>query len=82
MNDPLRRGLRTLIQLVAGGGLTELLNALVVEMDPTVKLGVAIVATFLVTWAQNLLEDAGTIPSVWKAQASSGADPLTVDPAG
>lgn len=42
----------------------------------------AIVAGFIATvsWLQNYLEDAGTIPSVMKASASSGANPITQDP--
>jgi hypothetical protein len=34
----------------------------------------------LVTFAQNWSEDAGVVPSVLKAKASSGADPVTTDP--
>lgn len=87
MPDSMRRGLRTLVQVligqIAAGGLTAIWNDYISHhhIDPTIMVAMGIVLSALVSWAQNSLEDSGAIPSVLKAQASSGANPATIDPA-
>lgn len=81
MPDSIRRPLRTLVQLVAAGGLTALVNQLVIDLPAQYAVYVTIGFTLLVSFAQNYCEDAGWIPAVGKATASSGANPITHDPA-
>lgn len=81
MNDATRRALRTLFQFIVAGGLTTLVNELSNGLTDTNKALVQMLAMLLVTFCQNWLEDNGTIPAVLKAQASSGAEPITHDPA-
>jgi len=40
---------------------------------------VMVIATPLTAFVQNFFEDRGTIPSVLKSPASSGADPMPKD---
>lgn len=58
-----RKGLRTLLQLVAAGGLTALVEA-VGDLSGTWKAVVLAAWTAAVAAAQNYLEAAGTIPTV------------------
>lgn len=87
MPDSMRRSLRTLFQVVLGqiaaGGLTTIWNDYLSHhhVDPTITLIVGFILAALISYAQNEMEDRGTIPSVLKAKASSGADPVTHDPA-
>lgn len=88
--DSVRRAIRTFVQAFIGVLLVQA-AALLADLDDgeidwnlwkRVALS-ALAAGFVaaVTWVQNFLEDAGAVPSVLKAQASSGADPITHDPA-
>lgn len=76
MNDATRRALRTVLQLIASGALTALVAAIVDGMDT--KSTAIVLATWqvIVTFAQNALEDAGAIPALLKAPASSGENPV------
>lgn len=77
MNDPIRRALRTLFQFVAGGGLAALFTQLIADIDgPTVQVAIAALGAFLVSYAQNELEDRGAIPALGKAPASDGEHPI------
>lgn len=70
MNRTVSRGLRTLLQLVAAGGLTALINAVAEGLAPNVKAIVLACSALAVTLAQNLLETAGKVPTVFEgAQA-------------
>lgn len=66
MNPALNRGLkkagRTIIQMVASGGMTALVNALAHGLDPTAQLAVAAAWMWLVTFLQNAGETKGIIP--------------------
>lgn len=79
MSDAQRRAIRTLIQFVGALPVTALVAVLLTN-DEAVILAVQGVTQALVTALQNHLEDAGTIPSVLKSAASSGANPVTHDP--
>ncbi len=63
MNRALRRGIRTLLQLVAAGGLTAIIAALA-DLAPNAKALILAGGTLLVAVAQNLLEASGTVPEV------------------
>lgn len=55
---------RTLVQMLASGGLTALINAMAHGMSPTVQLMVAALNLFLVTFGQNAAETKGLIPTL------------------
>lgn len=60
--DTARRIRRTLLQLVAGGGATTAVIALSSgKIRDAFVAGGALLATFLVSVSQNLLEDTGAI---------------------
>lgn len=96
MPDAARRALRTFAQafvgtlaLLAIPALTDLIraisNAEPYEIDFRFWQGVVIAACAagviaLISFLQNFLEDSGAVPSVGKATASSGANPITHDP--
>ena len=87
--DSLRRGIRTFFQAALGvvilQGVALVADANDGSIDANLwrRVGVTALASgliALVSWFQNYLEDAGTVPSVLKATASSGANPVTTDP--
>jgi hypothetical protein len=76
-SDPIRRAVRTLLQLIAGGGLSVFTTEVLADVDdPTAKAALALFFAFVVSWAQNELEDRGTVPALLKATASSGENPV------
>lgn len=75
-NDWWRRGLRTLVQFIAGGGLTVLVDQLVYDIPDRFDAYVIIGAGALASVCQNYAEDAGWIPAVGKGTASSGQNPV------
>jgi hypothetical protein len=89
MSDAARRALRTFVQAVTGILLGQAV-ILMTDLDDgeldwnlwkrvlISALAAGVIA--LISWAQNWAEDAGAIPSVLKATASSGAEPVTRDP--
>ena len=79
-NDWWRRGVRTIIQLIAGGGLTALFQQVATDLDAQYTAYVLMLSTFLVTVAQNYCEDQGWIPAVLKSKPSAGQNPVP-DPA-
>lgn len=90
MPDSIRRGIRTFFQaalgmvLVQGVALAADANDGSLDASLWRRAGVtALVAGFiaLATWIHNALEDHDVVPSVLKATASSGANPVTHDPA-
>ncbi len=83
MSDAIRRGIRTVLAVLAAGaaGLGVLVVVGVLTADEAAAAGA--VMTFLsgvITAGWNALEDRGTVPSVLKSAASSGANPITHDP--
>jgi hypothetical protein len=60
----LKKGIRTVVQLAAGGALTALVTALAGGLNPTVAGLVLGAWTALVATAQNSLESAGAIPTL------------------
>ena len=58
----LRRGVRTLLQTVAGGGLTALVTLIADGLSPAVSGALIAVFGALVALAQNYLEAAGRVP--------------------
>jgi len=64
MNRPTRRALRTLLQLIAAGGLTALVSVLADGLSPYWAGVVTILAGVVVTFTQNYLESTGTIPTI------------------
>lgn len=75
-NDPARRAIRTLLQLIASGGLTVLVGEFVDGLTPRQAALTLAAWQVVVTYLQNVLEDKGTIPSLLKAPASDGANPV------
>jgi hypothetical protein len=51
-----QRALRTLIQLIAAGGLTALTDQLASDMPAHVAPYLVILYAFVVSWAQNFIE--------------------------
>lgn len=91
MPDALRRALRTFVQAFTGVLVLQAAGIAVDvgkgTWDPDIRwlqrvllsaLAAGVIA--LITWIHNWAEDAGAIPAVGKAMASSGADPVTVSP--
>jgi hypothetical protein len=60
----LNKGLRSLLQTIAGGGITALIAAIAGGLNPT--LGGLLIAAFgaLVAYLQNYFETKGTIPTI------------------
>jgi hypothetical protein len=63
-DSPLRRAGRSLIQLIAGGGLTALVAVVADGLSATWAGVLVMGSSVLVAWAQNFAEDAGWIPPV------------------
>lgn len=76
MSDALRRSLRGLVQIGFVSAVIIMLAAFgIISWDETQTAAVMSVATPIVSFIQNLLEDNGTIPSYGKSPASAGAEP-------
>lgn len=60
----LRKGFRTLIQTIAGGGLTALVTVLAGGLSPQASVLLMAVFTAIAALAQNGLETAGKIPTL------------------
>lgn len=80
MSDAVRRALRTLMQLIAAGGLTALVDQLSHDLPTRYVPYVLIGMTLLVSFAQNWLEDNTGMPAILKATPSAGQNPVTQDP--
>ncbi len=92
MPDAIRRAIRTFVQAWTGTFLTlwigpELLDG-IPDRDFVARVGIASTVSAVVamiTWIHNWSEDTGiaghTVPAIGKATASSGANPVTSDPA-
>lgn len=76
MSDSLRRGLRTLLDALLAVLAAGVVDAYLVDMDPTQRGALAVALTGVISVIKNALEDSGKIPAVLKAPASDGADPV------
>lgn len=79
MNDATRRGLRTLLQVGVVAGVLQLLKAFGVNLTQDQHAAIIVVATPLLTAAQNWLEDNTPLPAVLKNPASGGQNPVPED---
>lgn len=66
MSDSARRAIRTLLQLVASGGLTALIEYIAGGLSPFISGLLLVVNTVLVTFAHNYLEDNTSFPTILK----------------
>ena len=66
MTRTLSRALRTLAQLVAGGGASAVVAAIVDGLAPVWAAGVALFGAWVVCICQNALEAAGKVPVVFE----------------
>lgn len=88
MSDALRRAIRTWLQtfvgvILASGVLSAMSETGMVDWAVLKKAAVSAAvagAVAVLAFGQNYLEDKGSIPSLLKAEASSGANPITHDP--
>lgn len=76
MSDATRRFLRTVIQLIASGGLTAIVDAVVGGLSPAMIALVLAVWQAVVTYCHNWLEDNTRFPAMLKAPASQGVNPV------
>lgn len=77
MNTTTRRFLRTLLQLIAGGALTALVDQLATDVPASLAPYLVIGFTLLVTLAQNTLEDFGLDDRAEHPVASRLVAPVT-----
>lgn len=77
--DWVRRPLRTLAQLIVGGGLTAVVAAISDGLAPATAAVWMAIWTVVVTVAQNYLEDNTAFPAVLKAPPSPGVNPQPPD---
>ncbi len=66
---PVQRALRTVLQLIAAGGLTALVNTLAGGLSPSVAALILMAWGVVVSFAQNYLEDKGAVPAILKDSA-------------
>lgn len=66
MNEATRRVVRTAVQLVAAGGLTELVRQVGHDVPVTWTPYVFIVGTLAVTFCQNVAEEQGWVKPLLK----------------
>lgn len=80
MSDAVRRPIRTLMQLIASGGLTALITQLSEDVPPSYAPYILIAFTVLISFCQNWMEDnVSQFPSILKSSASPGLNPVTQD---
>lgn len=80
MNRSTRKFLRTLLQAIAGGGLTAFAEAVSGGIDEPWSAILLIVNTALIAKAQNWLEDNAKVPTLLPSPTVSGAPaPLVVN---
>ncbi len=91
MPDSVRRGIRTFVQAVTAILLLQIGTVAtdigtgnwvpdVIWLKRVAISALIAGAVAIITFVHNLMEDSGAIPSVLKASASSGANPITHDP--
>ena len=75
MNRTLSRGSRQVLQLIAAGVLTGVINAIADGMTGNAKAIVLAFSTLAVVVAQNLLESAGKVPTILEDAHARKAPP-------
>jgi hypothetical protein len=81
VSDAQRRAIRGLVQIGFVSAIIIMLAAFeIISWNETQTAAVMAVATPIVAFIQNWLEDQGSIPSYGKAPASVGANPVTDSP--
>lgn len=73
MSDTLNRTIRTILQVVASGGLTAMVATVADGLSPVVSALVLAVWMIVVTFAQNALEEKEIVPTFFKPDP--GLDP-------
>jgi hypothetical protein len=76
MNDPVRRGLRTLLQVGLIQAFIQFAQAFGAHLTGEQIAAITTLATPLLAFVQNLLEDNTGFPSILKAPASGGQNPV------
>lgn len=77
MNDATRRAIRTLLQVGLVQGVIQLYQAFApVKLNVEQASAITVVATPLLGFLQNMLEDTAGLPALLKAPASSGQNPV------
>lgn len=76
MNDPTRRSIRTFLQVGLVEAFLRLLEAFGVPISEAQHAALIVFLTPFVALGQNLLEDRTAFPSLLKAPASSGQNPV------
>jgi len=66
MSKAIKRAVRSFIQFVAAGGVTALVDQLIVDLDPETAVIITIAFGTFVSYLQNALEDAGTVKPILK----------------
>lgn len=66
MNRAMKKALRTLLQMVAGGGLAALFTQVSADIDPRWMPYWVVGTSVFVTWAQNFGESMGWWPVLFK----------------
>ena len=66
MNETSKRAVRTMVQLVAGGGLTGVIAALSSGLNQQETAVVMAVMTLVVTFCQNWAEESGWVKPLLK----------------
>lgn len=80
MNDATRRGLRSLLQVGLVQAAIQFYNAFAsTQLTADQVTAVTVLATPLLAFIQNLLEDNTSFPALLKAPASSGQNPAPDD---
>jgi preprotein translocase subunit SecY len=80
MRETIYRVLRTLVQMVAGGGLTVLVDQIVTDVPASYAVYIVIGFGIVVGLCQNLLEEMKAIPALLKSTTSVQADPAKLPP--
>jgi hypothetical protein len=76
----LRRGARTVLQLVAGGALTAVVAAIVHGLAPGSEAVIMATWTAIVAALQNGLEQAGRIPTILPTPSAAAIPTASPDP--
>jgi hypothetical protein len=76
MTDPIRRGVRTFLDVAFVTAVVQALVEFGVALTAGQRAVLVTLGTFAVSAAKNALEDAGAIPAFAKAPASDGENPV------
>lgn len=79
MNDALRRGTRTFLDIAFVEALLQLAIAFGADFTEAQHAAILVVAPFFISSIKNALEDNGAIPALLKAPASDGEHPIPDD---